>query len=1139
MISTRGSNQKILVDKNTWGASYFTITVDGQSAGNTFLAASGTSPLGDGSPWPPSASGFVGFDLASSTRPALAAGTHTVQILAFGADGRLVAGRNYTINGNDTSTLAEVSGSAGAVYPGSAGLAWAENTRNAAGTLTQAQLRWDLGNAPASGTLRWRPAGSLQGWTAASFSNNRLTVGTGGLGLADGSYEFVLDTASGLRKGVFTLSGGAVMVPDGQRFLQPVSFTAETLSVTGPADAQGRGRVRLEVGGVVLEAATNVSGQAVFDLAAVRQARNLDRWAVVDLTYNYNGYIQYPNGTRQVTHSERGTLSLNPRFDTATSVALGSNGGNGAGSTDGVIEYRPEARVVVPGARGSLTFGTSGNSVTLPVDGSDWRVQRSGNDLVLDLGAWKPAWGAAEQSVSWQYTGTDGLVAAGNFGVAYDGTVRTVGSVTQRTRQPVLPLTIPGAVTLQAFLVGANGAVPTQVPSGEITGTGPNFTWNASGHLGQTLRYEYTALDSAGQVVSRGRGTLDVKVNGSIEHTPDAPLRTPALLRLAPPAGTTGLVVEARRAGTSDAFVTLPVQAQEGNTRVYSVEGYVPGSGTTTLEYRFTASGSAGVLSKGTGQLSIQANGSTSGSAIEEYRPVIVSFKIVGRNVPQAQLAVPGVGNVTLPGTWVPPVAPSDKSPGELGYTRFDWDAASYGAASGVRTYDYTLTAQSSGSATLQDELGRPLVQTGRIALDPTSARPVQLLQQILTFTQDSEIVVSRSQSYNAFGEVVEERDDRVAERMQAMLGRALTADEQAAARTTLRYNTLGKLVAKIDPQTSITLANGYSYRDRPTTSYGYDLLGRLATQTDANGNLTRQALLAGSQPGQERVAAQWHADGGVRSTAYDIFGDARRITDEENHVIQQGYDKLGRLVQVDRLGIQRVDGSGNAQAAATLGERYSYDQLGQRLTRTDALGQVMRTDYDGLGRITSTRTANGFETRYQYQVATVTGLNGTTAAGYKKTTYEADGRSSIDQIDYFGHTTWHRDLGGTEYTYNYDAAARLVRQTSTVHTGQSKGQDIRYTYYANGYIQSATDVSAGTRSEYGYDAAGNRVSEGYYQWDGSARIASYQNATITYDELNRVARVQDVNYFDIRYEYDAVGNRRLVDSVYWDGVAG
>ena len=29
------------------------------------------------------------------------------------------------------------------------------------------------------------------------------------------------------------------------------------------------------------------------------------------------------------------------------------------------------------------------------------------------------------------------------------------------------------------------------------------------------------------------------------------------------------------------------------------------------------------------------------------------------------------------------------------------------------------------------------------------------------------------------------------------------------------------------------------------------------------------------------------------------------------------------------------------------------------------------------------------------------------------------------------------------------------------------------------------------------------------------------------------------MNYFDIRYEYDAVSNRRLVESVYWDGVAG
>ena len=33
--------------------------------------------------------------------------------------------------------------------------------------------------------------------------------------------------------------------------------------------------------------------------------------------------------------------------------------------------------------------------------------------------------------------------------------------------------------------------------------------------------------------------------------------------------------------------------------------------------------------------------------------------------------------------------------------------------------------------------------------------------------------------------------------------------------------------------------------------------------------------------------------------------------------------------------------------------------------------------------------------------------------------------------------------------------------------------------------------------------------------------------------------RVEDPNGFDVRYEFDAVGNRRLVDSVYWDGAAG
>ena len=35
----------------------------------------------------------------------------------------------------------------------------------------------------------------------------------------------------------------------------------------------------------------------------------------------------------------------------------------------------------------------------------------------------------------------------------------------------------------------------------------------------------------------------------------------------------------------------------------------------------------------------------------------------------------------------------------ELGYTRFDWNAAKYGTSSGIQNYDYTLTALTAPSA--------------------------------------------------------------------------------------------------------------------------------------------------------------------------------------------------------------------------------------------------------------------------------------------------------------------------------------------------------------------------------------------------------------------------------------------------------
>jgi YD repeat-containing protein len=1143
-------------------AATFRVLVDGQLM---------PQALGQtGAAWPPAGHRWHAFTLSAPDRPTLSAGSHKVQILAFDASGKLLRGKNYTITGADVSTLTEVAGDAGGLYKGSQGTAWAEHTRNTAGQVASASLRWDLGSGTnTSGTFRWRLAGSSEGWGAASFSGGAIALGAGSpLALADGVYEYVLDNIAGApdltpRHGRFTMSGGAVVVTDlptsaeplPQSHLRTVSLTAETLTLAGPVHANGR--VLLQVGGSTFgtfESTTDANGRATFDVAAIRRYLGLDRWTVADLSITTIGYILHPNGTRQVTQSDRGTLHLNPRLDTGAGFTI---------STDGVPEYRAVGLIALPSATGTLTLtpiaanGSRGTPVTLPVDGSDWRVAKSAGQLDVDLRTWLPAWGAAAQTVEFQFSGTSagvpGLLATGRFSVAHDGKVSPIGTITQNTNRPLLPVTIAGASKLASFRMRVDGGAWIDViASGKISGTGPTFTWDVSAYLGKTLTYEFVAQDGNSKLVSRGGGTVTVSAGGAVASQAPVVAWMPAEFKLTPPSGTTALTVTLYPNGRDTGAQKVQIQPvrQDNGSWVYDVEAYVTASD-RKLEYDFVASNNGTVLSTGKGSVTIAPSGATSGSADEEYRPVDVPLIIRGRNVQAARLVVDGRGTYTnLKRAYVEPELNSDGSIRVPGYTTFTWDAAADRTPAKPDGYVYTLTLLTETGATMLDELGQPLVRKGLIKLGAGATPDVQVLTATPTFKTTPDLTISRHQTHNAFGEVIEERDERVEERMTAMLGRApgtpLSAEEQAAARTTLRYNTLGRLIARIEAQTSQTLENGYRERIRPTTLYGYDLLGRLVTQTDANGHVSRQVLRAGS----EQVLVQVNADDLVdrnsrRRTAYDIFGDARRITDEEGSVTQQTYDAMGRLTQVDRLGVQRVDANGAEQAAMTLSDKFTYDQLGQRLTHTNALTLTTRTDYDGLGRITSTYTANGFETRYEYALASVTGLNGSTATGHQRTTYQPDGRTMVDRISYFGQTTWHRDLSGTQTTYSYDAAARLVHQSSTVHPSQQadgaskKGQDIHYTYYANGYIKSAQDDAAETLSEYGYDEAGNRVSETYYGWKDGLRGHLYQNATIEYDELNRIVRVKDTHYFDIRYEYDAVGNRRLVDSTYWDGVAG
>jgi YD repeat-containing protein len=443
--------------------------------------------------------------------------------------------------------------------------------------------------------------------------------------------------------------------------------------------------------------------------------------------------------------------------------------------------------------------------------------------------------------------------------------------------------------------------------------------------------------------------------------------------------------------------------------------------------------------------------------------------------------------------------------------------------ASGTRTLEYYYDAYASDGSILAPLNGDDHVRGTLVLANDSYTNPQNHeTRWVIDTKAASQYLIHRSQSYNAFGEIVSEVDGK-------------------SATTSLYYDTLGKLTRKVSPQVQVMDETGHSTPQTPIETYYYDKSGIIIGKRDANSNLlangptTRETVLAGSGHGSDDALTlvQYNADGTHKTFGYDIFGDLRTSTDELNAVTQNKYDGAGRLVEVDHP--TRVGGnSPNLQ----LKDYYGYDGLGERITHTNSVytaAVVEKTDYDNKGRVTRTVDFGGLATNYTYTWYSIASNQVATAGlanygGWQTLVTNTAGLTSRENDDIFGNVTWRQDFGGHTTSFTYDLTGHLTQQTG------STGQSIAFAYYANGYIASVTDNALHMKSTFEYDSEGNRTLETYNSTDAAPRF--YQNAAVTYDALGRVTEFKDAKA-DITYAYDANGNRREVKSVYNDGVGG
>jgi RHS repeat-associated protein len=351
---------------------------------------------------------------------------------------------------------------------------------------------------------------------------------------------------------------------------------------------------------------------------------------------------------------------------------------------------------------------------------------------------------------------------------------------------------------------------------------------------------------------------------------------------------------------------------------------------------------------------------------------------------------------------------------------------------------------------------------------------------------------------------------------------------------TVYKYDNLGQLISRKDP-TGPYLASGnsieYTYEGGQvsevktptrTIGYTYDYEGRLRTVStpdlgtvtydyDSLGNLWKTSYpnnLVETRTydglGRLDVVKTAKIDPVTQQElqvissydyAVDHVGNRQEVVENNGRKVEYKYDDLNRLWE------EKVtnDPSGNNRVVS-----YTYDAVGNRLTKTDSVSGVTTYTYNGLNQL-DFLTANGVLTDYSYDsngnlISEVTGSNSTVYrwandgenrlmgvtvneggvtrnVGYQ---YNAQGirvgkvvdgvetRYLIDELQPYAQVVEEYDAAGNpkgSYVYGYDLVGKLQSSQASFYHADGLGS-----------TRLLTNGLGGVTDSYAYDAYGNLI---------------------------------------------------------------
>ncbi|MGQ3891435.1 glycosyl hydrolase 108 family protein [Legionella sp. CNM-4043-24] len=397
-------------------------------------------------------------------------------------------------------------------------------------------------------------------------------------------------------------------------------------------------------------------------------------------------------------------------------------------------------------------------------------------------------------------------------------------------------------------------------------------------------------------------------------------------------------------------------------------------------------------------------------------------------------------------------------------------------------------------------------------------------------------------------------------------LGLLISKREGTAGLITLDYNAFAEVAVKKswhDGHVSLTTEYQYDHQGlllgesreddghiHQTQSFAYDAFGRLKTATDARNGVTsyqtnrRGEVTLIEDPLQQRTSTRYDAFGRVLSiekegnterysyddqkgtltlkrqngativTEFNAFGDKISLTDALGNIHLWHYDEQGRLIQVSGPEGSRTD--------------YHYDRSGHLLTEKDASGRLIRYDYDAAGRILSQRIdPDGLNLTSLFTYDGI-GRQLSVSLGGRLTQYEYDARgllisqcidpqglNLVTDYEYSDQGLLIRETrhnpGGVDQvqTHTWDA---LARRLSTTVDPDGLNLVTRFEYDESDNLTGKVNA-LGQRTQYLYDA-GNRLS---YSIDPMGGVVSHRYDR-TGNELQRVSharRLPPGNYTD------------------------